>query len=441
MLSKELNQLLTHVGPATPMGNLLRRYWMPALLSNELPGPDSDPVRVRLMDEDLIAFRDTRGQVGLLANNCPHRGASLFFGRNEENGLRCVYHGWKFSTSGECVVMPNEPAESDFKSKVRAVSYPTHESGGIVWTYMGPAEKRPPFRNFGTDDLPPEQWRASKTLSHCNFVQAMEGNLDTAHISFLHRSLDDGALNDDGTDRPGYSSQDVSTRVKAQNRVPRVEVDETPYGLRYAGIRETPNGHLQIRMTVFAMPAMTFVSAIPFGGSCGMFVPIDDHNCWRIQVRVHPTEGTDARRPAGRSTLRQTGASGRARERLFDRPRPPAHHDLHRHSRHSGTGPGDDRGHGSDLRPQQRTPWYNRSGHHPHAAAAHQSRAGPRAGHRSTRCGPAFAYTGLRSTEKIIPASEDWRQLSTMEDPGYVELLAKGTLPLTGLLAAGALTS
>src|SRR5579859_2513703 len=137
MLSKELNELLTRVGRGTPMGNLLRRYWMPALLSSELPGPDSDPVRVRLMGEDLVAFRD--------------RSASLFFGRNEEAGLRCVYHGWKFDTTGQCIDMPNEPAESDFRTKVKAVAYPTHESGGIVWTYMGPGEKAPPFRDFGTE--------------------------------------------------------------------------------------------------------------------------------------------------------------------------------------------------------------------------------------------------------------------------------------------------
>ena len=142
----------------------LRRYWMPALLSDEVPEPDSDPVRVRLMGEDLIAFRDTNGQVGLIQNNCPHRGASLFFGRNEEAGLRCVYHGWKFDVDGQCVDMPNEPAESDFRAQVKAVAYPTHESGGIVWTYMGPPKSSLPFRNFGTDELPREQWRASKTL-------------------------------------------------------------------------------------------------------------------------------------------------------------------------------------------------------------------------------------------------------------------------------------
>src|SRR5919198_5416279 len=140
MLSKADNELLTRIGPGTPMGNLMRQYWLPFMLSEELPEPNGNPVRVRLLGEDLIAFRDSTGQVGLLGNNCPHRGASLFFGRNEQlnPGLRCVYHGWKFDVTGRCVDMPNEPPESNFKDKVRATSYPAVERGGAVWVYMEP---------------------------------------------------------------------------------------------------------------------------------------------------------------------------------------------------------------------------------------------------------------------------------------------------------------
>src|SRR6267154_5350317 len=144
MLSKEDNELLCRVGPGTPMGELMRQYWLPAMLSSELPSPDSDPLRVMLLGEQLIAFRDSNGKVGLLANNCPHRGASLFFGRNEEAGLRCVYHGWKFDTDGQCIDMPNEPAESDFKTKVKAVSYQGADAGGITWIYMGQQQEDPP---------------------------------------------------------------------------------------------------------------------------------------------------------------------------------------------------------------------------------------------------------------------------------------------------------
>src|SRR5579864_3528080 len=141
MLSKEENELITRTGPGTPMGNVFREYWLPAMLSRELPSPDCDPVRVMLLGEKLIAFRDTNVQVGLLQNHCPHRGASLFFGRNEEGGLRCVYHGWKFSHDGTCVDMPNEPAESDFRTKVQATAYPCQEFGGLIWAFMGPPER------------------------------------------------------------------------------------------------------------------------------------------------------------------------------------------------------------------------------------------------------------------------------------------------------------
>src|ERR1700740_2582789 len=138
MLSQEENETLCRGGPGTLMGALMAEHWVRGVLSSEVPSADSDPVRVMLLGEQLIAFRDSNGQVGLIQNNCPHRSASLFFGRNEEAGLRCVYHGWKFSVDGTCVDMPNEPAESDFKSKVRALAYPTTERGGVVWAYLGP---------------------------------------------------------------------------------------------------------------------------------------------------------------------------------------------------------------------------------------------------------------------------------------------------------------
>src|SRR5579871_4730851 len=154
MLSREENELLTRVGPGTAMGALLRRYWLPALLAEEVPRPDDPPVRVRLLGEDLVAFRDTAGRVGLLGAHCPHRGASLFFGRNEECGLRCVYHGWKFDVTGRCVDMPNEPAESNFKSKIKTVAYPCQERGGVVWVYMGPDSPAPPLPDHEWATLP-----------------------------------------------------------------------------------------------------------------------------------------------------------------------------------------------------------------------------------------------------------------------------------------------
>jgi phthalate 4,5-dioxygenase len=296
VLSTENNEILTRVGPGTPMGELLRRYWMPALLVEELPSPGGDPVRVRLLSEDLVAFRDLNGRVGLIQENCPHRGASLYFGRNEGNtaaplvagdgvcGLRCPYHGWQFDVDGNCVDMPSEPPTSTFKQRVKARSYPVHESGGVVWAYLGPRESMTPFRDFGTDSLAPEHVSAGKTFSPCNWVQAMEGNLDTSHISWLHSYNALGDLPDDGTDKPGYLSVDMSWKIWWYDRAPRLEVHDTWYGYRYAGIRTTPNGHTHVRITGFCAPNVTTVAAIPYRGRLSMFVPIDDENCMRYNL-------------------------------------------------------------------------------------------------------------------------------------------------------------
>src|SRR5579859_1316964 len=190
MLGKEDNDLVTRVGPGTPMGNMMRQYWVPAMLSTELPSADSDPVRVMLLGEQLIGFRDTNGKVGLIQNNCPHRGASLFFGRNEEAGLRCVYHGWKFDVAGNCIDMPNEPAESDFKQKVKATAYPTQERGGIVWAYMGSRQEPPKLPNYHWCTRPDAgRSQVRKWMQESNYSQGVEGDLDSAHVSFLHRKF------------------------------------------------------------------------------------------------------------------------------------------------------------------------------------------------------------------------------------------------------------
>src|SRR3954451_15480216 len=184
MLSHEDNELLCRVGPGTPMGQFMREYWLPAFVPSELPNPDSDPMRLRLLGENLIAFRTTSGKFGLVANNCPHRGASLFFGRNEEEGLRCVYHGWKFDVSGQCIDMPNEPAESDFKTKVKAVAYPCVERNGIVWAYLGPRQTPPPLPDLEANML--SGYSLSTVQRECNWMQGLEGELDTVHFAFLH---------------------------------------------------------------------------------------------------------------------------------------------------------------------------------------------------------------------------------------------------------------
>src|SRR5919109_798864 len=187
MLKAEQNALLTRTGPATPMGELFRRYWMPALLAWELPEPDCPPVRVKLLSERLIAFRDSSGKLGLMDEFCAHRGVSLWFGRNEEGGLRCPYHGWKYDTTGQCIEVPSEPVESGFCRKIKLKSYPLVLRGGVLWTYMGPPERQPPLPEWEFALVPPGQSFTSKRLQECNWLQAMEGGIDSSHVSFLHR--------------------------------------------------------------------------------------------------------------------------------------------------------------------------------------------------------------------------------------------------------------
>jgi phthalate 4,5-dioxygenase len=270
MLNKEDNDLLTRTGPGTPMGELFRRFWLPALLPSELPTPDSDPLRIRILGEDLIAFRDSTGKVGFLANNCPHRGASLFFGRNEESGLRCVYHGWKFDTSGACIDMPNEPAESDFKSKVTATAYPAAEYAGLIWIYMGPRDRQPPLPNYQWCMQPnADQSTAAKWMQESNYAQALEGNIDSSHITFLHRTL----------------NNERYTTGLAQAAQQMTVARETEFGFVYGARRAAPDDQYYWRVTTYTMPTFT---QIPNSGRAGagiFVIPRDDETHWWITVR------------------------------------------------------------------------------------------------------------------------------------------------------------
>jgi phthalate 4,5-dioxygenase oxygenase subunit len=270
MLNKEDNELLCRVGPGTPMGDLMRQYWLPAMLSAELPSPDSDPKRVLLLGEQLIAFRDTNGKIGLLANNCPHRGASLFFGRNEEAGLRCVYHGWKFDASGACIDMPNEPAESDFKSKVRATAYPTQERAGIVWAYMGPRSDPPALPDLEPNMLGDGEWAISIYQRECNWMQALEGDIDTSHTVFLHT----GALSEEDAP-PG-----TWARYALSDRAPRFEVVPTDAGVMYTAYRPAETESLYYRIAQFLFPFYAMVPTGVLGLEIRVraWVPMDDHH-------------------------------------------------------------------------------------------------------------------------------------------------------------------
>ena len=187
MLRKEQNDLLTRTGPDTPFGRMFRCYWIPALLAEELPENDCPPVRVKLLSERLIAFRDTDGRYGLMDEFCAHRGVSLWFGRNEECGLRCPYHGWKYDVTGQCIEIPSEPDNPRLCQRVKLKSYPLVERGGVLWTYMGPPEQQPPLPEWEFATVPAPQTFTSKRLQESNWLQAMEGGIDSSHVSFLHR--------------------------------------------------------------------------------------------------------------------------------------------------------------------------------------------------------------------------------------------------------------
>ncbi len=254
------------------MGTLLRRYWQPVALSSEVAEPDGPPIRVRLLGEDLILFRATDGTLGLVDAFCPHRRAPLFFGRNEECGLRCVYHGWKFDRTGACVDMPSEPPDSLFKSKVTLQAYPTHEAAGAIWAYLGPPESMPAPPDYELTRAPQTHRHISKTYEECNWLQALEGGLDTSHSSFLHNlDLGDPSL------------------LRNADTAPRLDVEKTAYGFRYAGLRALRDQQYA-RVYHYVMPAQQFRGLVTNYRGEGLvetpaihghiWVPIDDETTY-----------------------------------------------------------------------------------------------------------------------------------------------------------------
>ncbi len=276
MLSERDNERLTRVGPGTPMGELFRRYWLPCVLSSELPA-DGPPLRLRLLGEDLVAFRDSNGEVGVLEAYCPHRRALLFWGRNEECGLRCVYHGWKFDVRGRCVDMPSEPASSNFKSKVQAKAYPTRERAGLVWVYMGPGELEPDFPQYEWTLVPEGQRVVRKWFQDSNWLQSLEGDIDTAHVSFLHRWFNLETAPPTPQFVSGYR------RLVALDTAPRLTVHETQYGFVYGGRRTIGPDQYYWRLTHWLAPSG---SQIPGSSSrsARVLVPIDDYTTFSFSI-------------------------------------------------------------------------------------------------------------------------------------------------------------
>lgn len=281
MLRKEVNELLTQTGPETTMGNMFRRYWIPALLAEELPEDDCPPVRVKLLSERLIAFRDSDGKYGLMDEFCAHRGVSLWFGRNEEGGLRCPYHGWKYDTTGQCIEVPSEPADSGFCEKIKLQAYPLVKIGDILWTYMGPKDEQPPYPEFEFATVPANQTFTSKRFQECNWLQAMEGGIDSSHVSFLHS----GNLNTDPLFKGARGNQ-----YNLADKMPFFEVVKHEGGLYVGARRNAEEGKYYWRITPWVMPCFTMVPPRGDHPIHGHFwIPIDDENCWAWSFDYHPT--------------------------------------------------------------------------------------------------------------------------------------------------------
>src|SRR5579871_5866933 len=297
MLTKEQNDLITLTGPGTPMGELMRRYWIPALLTEEVPEPDCPPVQVRILGEELVAFRDSSGRVGLLAEHCSHRGTSLFYGRNEHCGLTCIYHGWKYDAEGQVLDTPAEPAGSTFKERLHHPAYQTHEAGGIVFAYLGPREHMPLFPAYEWAGMPLDHCYVTKAYQECNYLQGLEGECDSSHLSFLHRSFRAGSLSDSA---------------------PRYETEDTDFGVRLIALRDGLNGGTYVRVSSFILPG---ACAVPVGGggtsldtSAGyevhFYTPIDDDRSWRFDF------GFNRQRPIMRDEPVRRQAIGAGYRRL-----------------------------------------------------------------------------------------------------------------------------
>jgi phenylpropionate dioxygenase-like ring-hydroxylating dioxygenase large terminal subunit len=279
MLSKQVNELLERVGPGEAMGEVFRRFWLPAVLAEEVPAPDSPPVRVRLLGEDLVAFRDSNGKVGIFDAYCAHRNAPLFFGRNEEAGLRCIYHGWKFDVTGQCVDMPNCLEGESFKDKVNVKAYPTFEGGNMVWVYMGPADRVPPKPGFEWLDLPPDHVYVTKYYVQCNYLQTLENEFDIGHSSFLHSTL--------------HPSSSQSFQIMGRNppirpgRIANTEVYDTPYGS--AAGRRTEDGRLALSAH-FMLPSFSSAGAVsaPNTNPLNLKIPVDDANTVFFRMKWSP---------------------------------------------------------------------------------------------------------------------------------------------------------
>ena len=281
------NELLCRVEGEAPMGQVMRQHWLPACMVEEVAEADGTPVRARLLGVDLVVFRDSKGRVGVLDEKCPHRGASLAFGRNEDCGLRCLYHGWKFGVDGEIQEMASEPADSRMRN-LKARAYPAQEAGGFVWVWMGDVDSVRPFRDPAWAPSPATKISIVKIHAACNWAQVLEGSIDSAHSSSLH------STNMPTAEVEGSTATETAWLRPSNDKAPKLEVELTDYGFHYAAIRRPvrdPETHVYIRTTVFIAPFTVLIPPNDQYNLAQMLVPIDDVNCMFYWIAWHETKG------------------------------------------------------------------------------------------------------------------------------------------------------
>ncbi len=292
MLSKAQNDLITQTGPGTPMGRFLRSYWQPIATSEDMP-LGGDPVPIRIMSEDLVLFRDDKDRLGLIQQGCPHRGTDLSYGRIEDGGIRCLYHGWLFDINGKCLDQPAEAAGRKFCDKVRMVSYPVQEKGGAIWAFMGEGE--PPYiPDFQFLDAPEPNRLCFRVIQNCNWLQGLESSTDPAHTTYLHRRP------------PGKKSKRSFTDVAALrgNEPPQISIEHMPYGVRIFAKHNAPEGRKYLRVNNYVYPcgATPSTSTGEVGYQGRWYVPVDDHSHVRFEFFYRFSQ------PLDKDTLRENRA-------------------------------------------------------------------------------------------------------------------------------------
>jgi phthalate 4,5-dioxygenase oxygenase subunit len=287
VITKQENVLLTNTDADSPMGEMIRSRWIPFLCENEFPVADASPQRIKLLGEDLIVFRDSNGRLGIIDEFCPHRVASLFYGRNEENGIRCIYHGWKFDVNGSCVDMPSEPASSAFRECMKIKSYPVREFAGLAWVYMGSAIPAPELPRFEWMEYQASNRHMSRWQQDCNFLQALEGEVDEAHVAFLHRRLDN----------PQVPKESLFGSYFQEGQAPRWKILETDFGLACGARRHVKNDKPFFwRVDLFLMPFYTMIAPSDDQNSrvWRVWIPRDNESLWSICVTYRKDGPPDA---------------------------------------------------------------------------------------------------------------------------------------------------